>query len=247
MKPPNNRIIALWAVPRSVSTAFERMMMERGDFFVMHEPFSASYYMSEHRQSQRYLDQPLRPDQNYDRVLQEIIDHARKEPVFIKDMACHINPRADEELVARFENAFLIRDPRKALPSFFYKWPDFTNEEAGYQPIWRLFELARKASGKTPVVIDADDLLSDPEKTVRAFCESIGLNFMPGSLNWDPGKRPEWKMWEGWHDDAENSRGFEKKPGRAYPALSDDARLQKAYEFCLPYYQKLRQHRLSME
>ena len=30
----------LWAVPRSGSTAFFRMMAERGDFTVVHEPFS---------------------------------------------------------------------------------------------------------------------------------------------------------------------------------------------------------------
>ncbi|MGH3730856.1 MAG: hypothetical protein ACRDTU_19185, partial [Micromonosporaceae bacterium] len=36
--------IALWAVPRSRSTAFLRIMIERGDLDVVHEPFS---YLSE--------------------------------------------------------------------------------------------------------------------------------------------------------------------------------------------------------
>lgn len=31
-------VIALWAHPRSVSTAFLRMMAERGDVTVVHEP-----------------------------------------------------------------------------------------------------------------------------------------------------------------------------------------------------------------
>ncbi len=51
-----NRIIALWAAPRSVSTAFERMMMERGDHAVVHEPFSAHYYLSSARTSDRFRD-----------------------------------------------------------------------------------------------------------------------------------------------------------------------------------------------
>lgn len=34
--------VALWAVPRSVSTALERVFVERGDPKVFHEPFSAS-------------------------------------------------------------------------------------------------------------------------------------------------------------------------------------------------------------
>ena len=48
--------IALWAVPRSISTAFERVFVERDDFEIFHEPFSASYYYSEERLSDRYSD-----------------------------------------------------------------------------------------------------------------------------------------------------------------------------------------------
>ena len=33
-----NKIVPLWSVPRSISTGFERMMFERGDFKVIHEP-----------------------------------------------------------------------------------------------------------------------------------------------------------------------------------------------------------------
>jgi hypothetical protein len=31
-------------VPRSISTAFERVFVERDDFEVLHEPFSDAYY-----------------------------------------------------------------------------------------------------------------------------------------------------------------------------------------------------------
>src|SRR5215210_3179193 len=43
--------IALWAVPRSLSTAFERVFVEREDLEVLHEPFSAPYYYGEDRLS----------------------------------------------------------------------------------------------------------------------------------------------------------------------------------------------------
>ena len=52
----NSRPVALWAVPRSISTAFERVFVERGDFEVFHEPFSAYYYSTE-RQSDRFAHQ----------------------------------------------------------------------------------------------------------------------------------------------------------------------------------------------
>ena len=35
-----NRMVALWAHPRSRSTVLERVFIERGDFEVFHEPFS---------------------------------------------------------------------------------------------------------------------------------------------------------------------------------------------------------------
>ena len=44
-------ILALWAVPRSTSTAFERMMRERGDFGVHDEPFGQSFYYSQERRN----------------------------------------------------------------------------------------------------------------------------------------------------------------------------------------------------
>ncbi len=50
----SHRITFLWTVPRSVSTSFERMMMERGDHVVFDEPFSRSYYFGPDRRSARY-------------------------------------------------------------------------------------------------------------------------------------------------------------------------------------------------
>src|SRR2546423_685 len=52
------RIIALWAVPRSVSTPFERMFAERDDTTVVHEPFTECFYFSDGRASARYGDAP---------------------------------------------------------------------------------------------------------------------------------------------------------------------------------------------
>ena len=40
-----NKIVPLWSVPRSISTGFERMMFERGDFKVIHEPYGYFFYL----------------------------------------------------------------------------------------------------------------------------------------------------------------------------------------------------------
>lgn len=85
------RPMALWATPRSVSTVFERIFIERGDFEVFHEPFSFSYYHSEDRRHDRYAQDPASGEYNFDRVLEKLTGHTER-PVFFKDMAYYVEP-----------------------------------------------------------------------------------------------------------------------------------------------------------
>ncbi|HEX5913338.1 MAG TPA: hypothetical protein VFY54_09450, partial [Rubrobacter sp.] len=80
--------VALWAVPRSISTAFERVFVEREDFEVLHEPFSASYYYGEDRPSDRFADAEPKAEYSYERVLEDVF-RPREQRVFLKDMAYH--------------------------------------------------------------------------------------------------------------------------------------------------------------
>jgi hypothetical protein len=61
---PHTKPVALWAVPRSVSTALERVFVERGDFKVFHEPFSVSYYYSPERRSDRFAETGAKQGRN---------------------------------------------------------------------------------------------------------------------------------------------------------------------------------------
>ena len=73
MDANGNKPVALWSVPRSISTAFERVFVERDDFEVLHEPFSASYYYSEDRLSDRYADVDPEAERNYENVLASVL------------------------------------------------------------------------------------------------------------------------------------------------------------------------------
>ena len=226
--------IALWAVPRSISTAFERVFVERGDFEVFHEPFSTSYYYSEERRSDRYRDEPPRPEYNYGRVLEEIL-RPREKRVFVKDMAYHLRGFMDHEFVSRFVNTFIIREPKYVITSLRKMWPDFTLEETGYEQAYRLFKLVEDL-GETPVVVDAMSFSEDPEGILAAYCERVGVPFTPESLSWQPSEVPEWERWEEWHTRAQESTGI-KPVERRDPELP--AGLQEVYEHCLPYYYHL--------
>ena len=234
--------VALWAVPRSISTAFERVFVERGDFKVFHEPFSASYYYSLERRSDRYADEEPKEEYAYAEVLARLLAPEQK-PVFLKDMAYHATGLMGRDFAARFTNTFLIRDPKSVLASLYEFWPDFTFEEAGYEQLHRLFRYAIE-EGQRAVVVDASDLSGNPEGTVSAYCEALGIPFMPESLSWEPRKVPEWQMWGEWHEEAEKSMGIKKQQLKSEARIPEG--LEEVYARCLPYYEALHAERLRV-
>lgn len=117
----------LWTVPRSVSTSFERMMSERGDHSVFDEPFSRHYYFGPQRCSPRFSEQL--PNSSPAELLDQIESAARERPVFVKDMAYQAAGLLEPEILSRFRNSFLVRDPAATLRSLAGHWPDFTGED----------------------------------------------------------------------------------------------------------------------
>jgi Sulfotransferase domain len=232
--------IALWAVPRSLSTAFERVFVERDDLEVLHEPFSASYYYGEDRLSDRYSDVEPEAEHNYDRVLADVLK-PRQKRVFLKDMAYHAKGIMNPEFISKFVNTFILRDPKYVLSSLYKMWPDFTLQETGYEELYWAFRYATEA-GEDPVVVDAMTFSENPVSILSAYCERVDLPFRPDALSWEPGEVEEWKSWEGWHEAAQRSTGIERAERRD-PELPQE--LQEAYEHCLPYYYTLAAHTIS--
>jgi hypothetical protein len=232
--------VALWAVPRSISTAFERVFVERDDLEVLHEPFSASYYYGEDRLSDRYSDVEPEAEYNYENVLKDVLE-PRGKRVFLKDMAYQAKGVMGPEFISNFVNTFIIRDPKYVLSSLYKMWPDFTFEETGYEELYWAFRYATEA-GEDPVVVDAMTFSENPVAILSAYCERVGIPFQANSLSWEPGEVEEWKGWEEWHEAAQRSTGI-KRAERRDPALPEEVR--DAYEHCLPYYYTLAAHAIS--
>jgi len=243
------KILALWATVRSTSTVFENMMRQRGDFLAFHEPFGLSYYNSpERRDTNRYPDIELNPEYNYQTTWRRLQQQADSQAVFIKDMAYFMFHLADKEFLSIFENTFIVRHPAKMLPSLYDKWPDFTLEETGYAQLYKLFAMTKEFSGKIPVVIESDDLVQKPEATIKAYCDAVGIPFIKEALEWEPKFRPELTNWDGgtWVTNAMFSTGFKEQNTDNYVAVEDNQHLQNAYNFCLPYYEKLYEYKLPI-
>ncbi|MGB0112390.1 MAG: hypothetical protein WBP59_04145 [Ilumatobacteraceae bacterium] len=199
-------VLALWATPRTVSTAFERMMIERGDHLVLDEPWSRAYYFGPERRSDRY---PLAfPEASYAAVEAGVLAAGDAGPVFLKDMAYHAAPGITDDALRAMTHTFLVRDPTSALRSLHRRWPDFTDDEAGYEAQRALFDRVADVTGEVPAVIDSDALRADPDGVVARWAGRVGLEHLPASLHWEPGMQPEWQLWRSWYENAAASRGF---------------------------------------
>ena len=246
-----NKILVLWSHMRSRSTAFTRMMTERGDFFVMNEPFARYYYFSDERASYRRSDVEPQPEYRFDAILRGLLQKSETQALFFKEHPYYVAHRADLDFISHFQNTFIIRHPAQALPSLYHKMPDFTLEEASYKELYQLFEFAKATEGTAPVLIDADDLVEFPEAVIRAYCEAVGISFLPEALVWEPKLppvlNPDW--WDSninWYSNLEKSQGFKRQSNTTYVSMEDNEHLKQVYDFCLPYYQKLYEHRLRI-
>ncbi|KAI1155972.1 P-loop containing nucleoside triphosphate hydrolase protein [Nemania diffusa] len=145
------------------------------------------------------------------------------------------------DILKKFHWTFLIRHPRRGIPSYVRccsaplsettGWDHFKPSESGYLELRRLFDYLREQglvgpsvagrangakTGKGEVsitVLDADDLLDQPEAAIRAFCEQTDIPFDPDMLQWDDEENQKrvadaFAKWNGWHNDAINSKGL---------------------------------------
>jgi hypothetical protein len=226
-------LLKLWCVPRSLSTAYEKMVEKRGDFIVLGEPY-CNCYLKTAGVSVSNGDSA----QLFSQVTDDVLKLSSTSRVFVKEMAHHVVGYIADEVFERGENTFLIRDPRLSIPSLYTIQNYYSEKDTGFDSQLALFEKTRIRTGRVPVVIDGEALRQDPVRVVTAYFEALGLDPMLDALNWNKGGRSDWAGREEWHTAAGNSTGF------APPACEPDLdrfplRVRQTIERCLPIYEHL--------
>lgn len=126
------------------------------------------------------------------------------------------------EILSKFTYIFLIRNPRQAIPSFYRctipplseltGFKTYNPAESGFRELRLIFDFLKKKGlfeEQGVCLIDAEDLLTKPEGTIRAVCEHVGLEFSKGMLEWDARDGIEaFDKWKGFHEDALGSTGL---------------------------------------
>jgi hypothetical protein len=235
-------VIAMWAHPRSVSTAFLRMMIERGDVTVVHEPLVTLWDAGE-------VEVPSMTGEPFalrstGEVLAQFALLGKDRPVFFKDTLeyrfQYLFDHPDE--IADFTHTFIVRDPAKTIASHHAAKPNASCSDIGYEHQHQLFELTWRITGRRPVVITAESLLADPAATVEKYCAAVGIPFLPDALTWEPAERAEWQRARHWHVDVIKSSGF-RAPDKKYAVTVDnDERLRAYYDHHRPFYDRLVEH-----
>ena len=203
-------IIALWSHPRSMSTAFERIMRSRGDLACLHEPFMYDYYI--HRSTKVMPHFEVQPEHpvSYDDIRSLILAKAETGPVFFKDMSYYVMPHmmADADFVRRITHSFLIRDPMASIVSYAKLDPGVSLDEIGLEAQWRHAEALTALTGQSPVVVQSEKVQNDPQGQMRAYWQAVGLDDKPQALSFADEVPEDWQQVSGWHKDVMKSKSI---------------------------------------
>lgn len=261
-----NKIIYMVAPPRSLSTAFMRMMVHHPEFQVISEP---SQWVYVHGKEPAIADEwyGSHAPKTVEEIKSIILQKAEVSNVFVKEMSYAVAEHLmqDESFLSlpNIHFVFLTRNLEASIVSLYRKLApldlmDYFNEEiVGVRAQHEALERVKKYAKHSPVVVNADELSSDPNLVVPSFCEKVGISFHPEMLVWKPLDQTEKsENWNNnnnsdstfyWHSEAMLSTGFRSSPHASFSAIENEDHRRKAIEIyneSLPYYRLIQDFQL---
>ena len=242
----NKNIIAMWSGPRNLSTAMMRSFENRKDTVVFDEPFYA-HYLSVTELNHPGRDQILDfQSTNWDEVVEKCRNTSfQKESLcYQKHMAQHNLQGFDISWIKDVQNCILIRDPKYVIASYVKKLPIEDERHLGYIQQAEIIEFLEKENGITPPIIDADDILKNPESMMKKLCKALDIIFYPSMLQWPSGTRSSDGVWGVyWYEEVYDSTGFKPYTKKE---VNIDQKLAKVYEKCKKHYDTFNNKRMML-
>jgi len=251
----SNRRIAMWSPPRARSTMMMRVFEALG-CAVFDEPFYPYWLKSLNKTDdpgfQVSIEQhETRWPQVIDQVLGPFPDG--RDWYYQKHMAIHMLEEVDLGWMSAVRNCFLIRHPAEVIVSmaeFRTVVPATTADLesaaalVGIPQLRRIFDRACDIHGEPPAVIDANDVLANPQQVLGRFCHAVGMPFDPNkSIAWARGKHPRDGAWaDDWYAKVYSTThlGTYRPKETVVPAA-----LQPVVDYCLPTYEHIAQFRIT--
>ena len=239
--------IAMWSGPRNLSTAMMRSFGSRRDTFVSDEAFYGCFLKDSG------ADHPMRGEITaaMDCDWQSVMATLRGDPPggrpiwYQKHMWHHMTGSIGYADFDGFTHAFLIREPERMIASYLRKREAAEFEDFGMDRQAEFFERESDRLGHAPPVIDANDVLADPQGALSKLCTTLGIPWDRAMLSWAPGRRATDGPWAShWYASVEQSIGF-GQPETDEVDLPQDA--QRIADRCRPYYDHLAAHRIRAD
>lgn len=236
--------IAMWSGPRNISTAMMRAWGNRDDTVVIDEPFYA-YYLKVTGIAHPSADEVIAAGEtDWGKIVAHLTGRVAngKRIFFQKQMTHHLLPEIDREWLGAVTNCFLIRDPREVINSYVKKRENPALEDLGFVQQTEIFDFVRTHTNAVPPVVDAKDVLQNPERTLQLLCEAVGIEFSKLMLSWPPGLRDTDGIWaKHWYGEVAKTTSFQPYRSSRHELPE---KFRALYERCRDCYEKLYPHRL---
>ena len=253
--------VFLWTAPRSLSTAFFFSIGTLPDVKLFYEPYIVPF-CKQNSQYCFFSGSPL--DYSYeeaDKMIQA--EYPSRNAVFVKEFAFRIQSRYEvflDEAFQGFAHTFLIRNPQRAIPSYNSANPKAFTQIYGspggdnpYIILSEFYDFLKDRLGIDPLIIDADDLLANPDRIMEAYCDRVGLIYKEGMTKWEPRtvpvgfKEQTAFLPDVWFETVLKSSGFNIKQ-TPLPTQTDDIPpvVRECIDECLVPYNKMYSSRMTI-
>ena len=235
--------LSLWSGPRNLSTAVMYAFRQRSDTRVVDEPLYGHYLRvtnAEHPGARAVLETV---ETDGERVVRDtLLGPCERPVVFFKNMAHHL-VGVKRDFLDDLTNLLLTRDPHAMLASLAHQIPEPTLRDTGLE--YQVEVLEREVSqGRTPVVLEAGELLKNPEGVLSSACERLGLPFEPSMLSWPAGPKPEDGVWAPyWYARVHASTDFAPYQPKS---VALPKRLEPLLNESLPYFERLNDYAIKV-
>lgn len=243
------KIIGLWAHPRSMSTAIERIMRERGDLKCFHEPFMYDYYVHRNVRTMPHFSAVENHPVSYQDIKHMLLQAAKQTDVFFKDMSYYVHQQVviDADFKDKLINCFVIRDPMASIVSYSKLDADFTLEETGLEAQWQHFFALQKTTGATPAVVNASDVRQNPTLIIGKLFDHIGLPHNTNAYQWTSDIPQDWQQVNGWHGKAISTNAIQPLSIKEQQQIQESFEklcatnplMRDYYDYHLPFYELL--------
>jgi hypothetical protein len=233
-------VIHLISGPRNISTAMMYSFAQRTDCKAIDEPFYGYYLLN------NGLNHPGRDgiiasmSTDPDEIWKSIVEVPQLcSECFVKNMAHHIKDLDPLQFLG-YRTIFLVRNPALILRSYSKVLENPILDDIGIKQQFELFEVLRN---NQVAVVDSDDILKDPKRTLEKLCRKLDIEFQPSMLEWAAGPRIFDGVWaQFWYDSVHRSTGFKR------PSISTGEQMiqehSSTYNEAMKYYSNLSQFKI---